>query len=88
MPCPSTASLIRLVVLSVWIRLRSPYFPHQVCDANLFARLLVIIEPFAFVQLDVVELGVGLFTLSEPFPLLAVSNAPSRIQEYLHTRLP
>jgi hypothetical protein len=39
-------------------QLRAPNLPHQIRNANLLARLLVVVEPLALVQLDRLELGV------------------------------
>lgn len=41
-------------------RLCASDFPDQVGDANLVARLLVVVEPLALVQLDALELGARL----------------------------
>jgi hypothetical protein len=49
--------------------LRAPNLPHQVCDADLLARLLVVVEPLALVQLDRLELGPGLLARGKPFAL-------------------
>ena len=49
--------------------LRAPNLPHQIRDANLLARLLVVVEPLALVQLDRFELGIGLFARGEPLSL-------------------
>ena len=49
--------------------LRAPNLPHQIRNANLLARLLVVVEPLALVQLDRFELGIRLFARGEPLSL-------------------
>ena len=55
--------------------LRAPNLPHQIRNANLLARLLVVVEPLALVQLDRFELSIRLFARGEPLSL-PTSSAP------------
>jgi hypothetical protein len=68
----STSGLFAVVCL-VWLlqtpRLCAPHFPNQVRDANLLARLLVVVEPLALVQLNGLELGIGLLACGKPLAL-------------------
>lgn len=73
----STSCLFAVVCL-VWLiqtpRLCASHFPNQVRDANLLARLLVVVEPLALVQLDSLELGAGLLACSKPFALFLLTT--------------
>lgn len=51
-------TLLSNVLRSSHPTLRAPNFPHQIRNANLLARLLVVVEPLALVQLDGLEFGV------------------------------
>ena len=63
---------------SFWVRgLCASYFPHQVCDANLLARLLIVVKPLALVQFDGLELGARLLACGKPFALVYLSVALS-----------
>ena len=53
--------------------LRAPDLPHQIRNANLLARLLVVVEPLALVQLDRLELSIRLLARGEPLSLYTSS---------------
>lgn len=52
---------------------RPSNLPFDILDADLLSRLLVIVEPFAFRQVDPAELGPGIDALGLPLPLMLIS---------------
>ena len=72
-PSAISMSCLFAVVCLVWLlqtpRLCAPHFPDQVRDADLLARLLVVVEPLALVQLDGLELGARLLACGKPLAL-------------------
>jgi hypothetical protein len=79
MRCVRASSLARCEWLQGSIRrpirrrciriLGSSDLPLHTSDANLFANLLVVVEPFVFAKIDASELGAGLSSCREELAL-------------------
>jgi len=73
----STSRLFAVVCL-VWLfqtpRLCASHFPSQVRDTDLLARLLIVVEPLALVQLDGLEFGAGLLACGKPLALFSLTT--------------
>lgn len=52
------------------VHLRSLNLPYQLLDADLFARLFVIVKPFPLCQVNAGELGARVDSISQPVALL------------------
>jgi hypothetical protein len=70
--CPTTDTNVLYLNLEVEETLGSPYLPLHACDADLLARLLIIVEPLAVTQVDRGKFGGCVEAFSCEFALFAV----------------